>query len=218
MIRELFENDLIQAVGKNESIRNLDSFYFKCKDILDVGPETIANYATDKYPLWADCFRFPLYCSKSLHDILMGKMSPLSVIYPQGDLNFTHQFDKLGDLLGDVYYNMYMQLIATYAKNLSRKGNKVRILEVGAGVGNVTRQLLPKLKEVPNIEYWFTDLGKEFVDRAKTIFTDYNFMMKFSTFDITKTLLCKEYLDHLILSSHIMLYIPQKVFWFQLLI
>ena len=186
MIRELFENDLIQAVGKNESIRNLDSFYFKCKDILDVGPETIANYATDKYPLWADCFRFPLYCSKSLHDILMGKMSPLSVIYPQGDLNFTHQFDKLGDLLGDVYYNMYMQLIATYAKNLSRKGNKVRILEVGAGVGYVTRQLLPKLKEVPNIEYWFTDLGKGFVDRAKTIFTDYNFMMKFSTFDITK--------------------------------
>ena len=186
MIRELFENDLIQVVGRNESIKNLDSFYFKCKDILDVDPETIANYAIDKYPLWADCFRFPLYCSKSLHDVIMGKTSPLSVIYPQGDLNFMYQFDKLGDLLGDVYYNMYMQVIATYAKSSSRKGNKVRILEVGAGVGYVTRQLLPKLKEVPNIEYWFTDLGKAFVDRAKTIFTDCNFMMKFSTFDITK--------------------------------
>ena len=144
MIRELFENNLVQVIGKNESIKNLDSFYFKCEDILDVDPETIANYAIDKYPLWADCFRCPLYCSKSLRDVLMGKMSPLSVIYPQGDLNFMYQFDKLGDPFGDVYCNMYMQVITTYAESLSRKGSKVKILEVGAGVGYVTRQLLPK--------------------------------------------------------------------------
>ena len=186
MVRELFENDLVQAIGQNKSIQNVDIFYFKCQNFLNVDPESIANHAVDKYPLWADCFRFPLYCSKSLLDVLMGKLSPLSVIYPQGDLNFMYQFDKLGDLLGDVYYNMYMQVIAMYAKKLSRKGNKVRILEVGAGVGYVTRQLLPKLKEVANIEYWFTDLGKAFVDRAKTIFADYSVMMKFSTFDITK--------------------------------
>ena len=186
MIRELYENKLIQAIGRNESIKHLDSFYFQCKEFLNANPESIANYAVDKYPLWADCFRFPLYCSKSLHDVLLGKISPLSVIYPQGDLNFMHQFDKLGDLLGDVYYNMYMQVIALYAKKLSRKGNKVRILEVGAGVGYVTRQLLPKLKDVPNIEYWFTDLDKAFVDHAKTLFADYEVMTKFLTFDITK--------------------------------
>ena len=186
MIRELFENDLVQAIGQNKFIQNLDLFHFKCQNFFNVDPESIANNAVDKYPLWADCFRFPLYCSKSLLDVLMGKTSPLSVIYPQGDLNFMYQFDKLGDLLGDVYYNMYMQVIAMYAKKLSRRGNKVRILEVGAGVGYVTRQLLPKLKEAVNIEYWFTDLGKAFVDRAKTAFAEYSAMMKFSTFDITK--------------------------------
>ena len=186
MIRELFENHLVQAIGQDKTIRNLDLLYFKCQDFFNVDPESIANHAVGKYPLWADCFRFPLYCSKNLLDVLMGKTSPLSVIYPQGDLNFMYQFDKLGDLLGDVYYNMYMQVIAMYAKKLSRKCNKVRILEVGAGVGYVTRQLLPKLKEVANVEYWFTDLGKAFVDRAKTVFADYGVMMKFSTFDITK--------------------------------
>ena len=53
----------------------------------------------------------------------------------------------------------YMQIIATYVRQLSSQGKKVRVLEVGAGVGCVTRQLLPKLKDTPNIEYWFTDLG-----------------------------------------------------------
>ena len=186
MIRELFENDLVQAIGLKESVKNLDTFYFKCKDFFSVDPETIANHAVDKYPLWADCFRLPLYCSKSLPDVLLGKISPLSVIYPQGDLNFIRQFDKFGDLLGDVYYNMYMQVIAMYAKKLSKEHNKVRILEVGAGMGYVTKQLLSKLKDMPNIEYWFTDLDKAFVDQAKTTFADFSNTMKFSTFDITK--------------------------------
>ena len=154
---------------------------------MDANPEAIANNAAMKYPLWADCFRLPLYCSKYLFEVLQGRMSPLSIVYPQGDLNFMYQFDKLGDLLGDVYYNMYMQVIAIYARQLSNKGEKVRVLEVGAGVGHVTRQLLPKLKDTPNIEYWFTDLGKAFVEHAKTLFSDYLHMMKFSTFDITKS-------------------------------
>ena len=187
MIRELLVNGLIEASSGDKSIHYLNSFKFKCQHFLDNNPEAIANNAAMKYPPWADCFRFPLYCSKYLLEVLQGRMSPLSVIYPQGDLNFMYQFDKLGDLLGDVYYNMYMQVIATYARQLSNKGEKVRVLEVGAGVGHVTRQLLPKLKDTPNIEYWFTDLGKAFVEHAKTLFSDYVHMMKFSTFDITKS-------------------------------
>ena len=187
MIRELLQNNLVQATGIDETIHCLDSFKFQCEHFLSIDPHVIANHAVEKYPAWADCFRFPLYCSKSLLEVLQGEKSPLTVIYPQGDLNFMNQFDKLGDLLGDVYYNMYMQIIATYARQLSSQGKNVRVLEVGAGVGHVTRQLLPKLKDTPNIEYWFTDLGKAFVEHAKTLFSDYLYMMKFSVFDITKS-------------------------------
>ena len=187
MVRELWLNDLLEATGTDKTINCLDEFVFKCKHRLDVDPNVIADNAIKTYPSWADCFRFPLYCSQHLEKVVRGNMSPLSVIYPHGNLNFMFQFDKLGDLLGDVYYNMYMQLIASYAKQLSGQGRDVRIIEVGAGVGHVTRQLLPKLKNMPNIEYWFTDLGKAFVDHAKTTFSDYLYMMKFATFDITKS-------------------------------
>ncbi|XP_050419403.2 polyketide synthase PksJ [Patella vulgata] len=187
MIRELYDNHVVIPTGNDKSIHCLDTFRFYCEHLLDANPEPIAQYAMEKYPAWSDCFRFPLYCSQYLTKVLWGNMSPLSVIYPQGDLNYMYQFDKLGDLIGDVYYNMYMQLIAAYAKQLSGRGRKVRILEVGAGMGHVTRQLIPKLKDMPNIEYWFTDLGKAFVENAKTLFEDYLHMMKFSTFDITKS-------------------------------
>ena len=187
MVRELWRNNLLDATGTDEAVHCLDSFVFKCERLLNADPHLMATRAIEKYPSWADCFRFPLYCSKHLANVVRGNMSPLSVIYPQGDLNFMFQFDKLGDLLGDVYYNMYMQLIASYAQQLSRQGKQVRILEVGAGMGHVTRQLLPKLKDTPNVEYWFTDLGKAFVEHAKTLFADYLYMMNFATFDITKS-------------------------------
>ena len=189
MVRELWRNNLLEATGTDETIHCLDAFVFKCKHLVDVDPNGIADHAIKRYPSWADCFRFPLYCSHHLEKVVRGEMSPLSVIYPHGDLNFMFQFDKLGDLLGDVYYNMYMQVIASHAKHLAEQGRRVRMLEVGAGVGHVTRQLLPKLKNTPNIEYWFTDLGKDFVDQAKTTFVDYLNMMKFATFDITKSAL-----------------------------
>lgn len=98
-----------------------------------------------------------------------------------------YQFDKLGDLLGNVHYNMYMQVIATCAKQLAGRGEQTRIPEVGAGVGHVTRQILPKLEDTPNVEYWFTDLDKAFVEHVKTQFAEYLCMMRFCTFDITKS-------------------------------
>ena len=183
MIRELLRNCLVISSVKDECI---DSFQFQCQDTLNSNPESICTHAVERFPLWADCFRFPLYCSKYLLDVLQGRMNPLSVLFPEGDLNFMYTFDKLGDPLGDVYCNTYMQVIASYAMNLAASGKMVRLLEVGGGVGQITRQLLSKLKGGGNIEYWFTDVGNSYVKQAKMLFNEYSHMMKFCTFDVTK--------------------------------
>jgi SAM-dependent methyltransferase/acyl carrier protein len=100
-------------------------------------------------------------------------------------------YTKLGDCLGEVYYNMYCQLICKHILARARTqpiGQPLRILECGAGMGLVTRQLLPRLRAAGRrIQYWYTDLGKAFVENARKVFgTDYDFM-KFSVFDITKS-------------------------------
>jgi SAM-dependent MidA family methyltransferase len=103
-------------------------------------------------------------------------MSPISVLYPKGNLFFVEQnYTRLGDPLGDVYYNMYCQFICRFAKRMAApRGaeNPLRILECGAGMGLVTRQLLPKLKKINGrIQYYFTDLGKAFVENARKTFS-----------------------------------------------
>jgi len=186
MLQELHNNNFLVATGSDESMHRLDTFQFKCQEGLNLSPELTSETARKKYPQWADCFRFPLYCSTKLPEVLQGKLDPLSVIYPKGDHEFPYRFNKLGDPLGDVYYNMYMQLIALHARKLSTQRKQVKILEVGGGIGHVTQQLLPKLREIPNIVYWFTDLQESFVENAKELLKDYQHM-KFSTFDITRS-------------------------------
>ena len=185
MIKELLKCKLVVISASEKS--SLDSFKFQCQDILHTNLESICTSISEKYPQWADRFRFPLYCFEYLADVLHGKMDPLMVLFPDGNLNFMYKFDRIGDPLGDIYCNVYVQVIADYVRNLITKGEKVRILQVGGGIGQITRQLLHKLICLSdNIEYWFTDIGKAYIDRAKTVFTSYSHMMKFCTFDVTK--------------------------------
>ena len=185
MMKELLRSKLVVSPVGDKGL--LDSFQFQCQDVITTNLESICTLAVEKYPQWADRFRFPLYCSEYLADVLQGRMNPLSVLFPDGNLKFMYTFDKIGDPLGDIYCNVYVQVIANYAMNLIRNGKKVRILEVGGGVGQITQQLLNKLTRwCDGIEYWFTDVGKAYVDQAKTTFTNYSHMTKFHTFDVTK--------------------------------
>ena len=185
MITELLKNKLVVSSAKGQCL--LDSFQFQCQDVLETSLESICTLVVEKYPQWADRFRFPLYCFEYLADVLQGKMDPLSVLFPDGNLNFMYTFDRIGDPLGDIYCNVYVHVIADYVKNLIKNGEEVRILEVGGGVGKITQQLLNKLICLSDkIEYWFTDVGKAYVNQAKTVFTSYSHMMKFCTFDVTK--------------------------------
>lgn len=62
-------------------------------------------------------------------------------------------------------------------------GRPLNILEVGGGTGLLTRQLLD-LAELPNVNYYFTDIGEYFINKAKDEpeFTS----LRFKTFDISK--------------------------------
>ena len=146
-----------------------------------------------RYPGFEDQFRFPLTVSEQYKNVLANppKTSPLTVLYPEGRLFFVEEeFTKLGDLLGNVYYGMYCSFICSHVHELVKRNpsRRVRILECGAGMGLVTRELLPKLADLgdKNIEYIFTDLGKAFVENARDQFSATYSFMTFSVMDITK--------------------------------
>ena len=57
-------------------------------------------------------------------------------------------------------------------------------MEVGAGVGGTTVDIIPKLTEF-NVEYYFTDLSTFFLNNAQKNFGQYKWV-KYGIFDINK--------------------------------
>ena len=93
------------------------------------------------------------HCARHYPAALSGEVSGISVLYPEGDAR----------LFGKAEPNPAARLLQDILAKAARE-RPLRILEVGAGQGTLTAELLPALA---GSEYWFTDLGRSFVLRAE---------------------------------------------------
>ncbi len=118
-------------------------------------------------------WRVFMRATRALPEILAGRTDAVEVLFG-------------GDgaaLLEDLYFtNLFwcvpMRQLARTASALSRQlpeGQKLRVLEIGAGTGGLTRHLLPQL-ERGRTEYVFTDCTSYFLTRARQVITDSEFL------------------------------------------
>ena len=130
-------------------------------------PAMMEERLSGEYPTFKGMFRLLKHCASRYEDVLTGKTDGLSVIYPGGDSRLMeeagssiagHSFTRLhGEMLGE----LLKQAAQTMAGD-----QKLRILEVGGGHGQLTGMLLPHL-EKEFVHYYFSDLGSTFVQEAK---------------------------------------------------
>ena len=130
-------------------------------------PSEIRNEKLPEMDSWNTVFDFLSECSEKLKDVVSGAINPMSLLFKDG------RSDIADDLYGSnpvaVYYNAY---VAEMAKGLAeRTGRKIRILEVGSGVGATTGPVIKKLSE-SEFSYEFTDVSEFFNDIAKDKFGD----------------------------------------------
>jgi hypothetical protein len=92
--------------------------------------------ARRRFTGFEDQFAFVEHVAPQLHAVVCGQRAPFDVIYPNGELFFVEStFTKLGDLRGNVYYNMYCQLICEHLAQCvadATPGTSVSILECGS--------------------------------------------------------------------------------------
>jgi acyl transferase domain-containing protein/acyl carrier protein/ubiquinone/menaquinone biosynthesis C-methylase UbiE len=124
---------------------------------------------------------------ENLPAILTGKQEPLelhvSTLVKEGE--FTIQ-----NLPSNNYYNSILrECLATVVK--SSPPRKLRILEIGAGTGTATAELLPILP-AEQTEYTFTDVGSFFLNAAKKKFSNYPFV-SYRLLDIETSLSAQGY-------------------------
>ena len=118
----------------------------------------------------------------NLAAVLAGRIDPLELLFPGGSNELLEEFYKEGlDL--PAYRQLFHSTISKVVASLPDR-RAVRVLEIGAGTGSMTRTVLDALPSQSS-EYLFTDIGTAFVASAKTEFADYPFV-EFQALDIER--------------------------------
>ncbi len=84
------------------------------------------------------------YCLEAYpREILSGKSNALRVLYPKGNNDLIHQYVRDHHPLADSIQLVGKQAVAQYVNRM--KNRPLKILEIGAGAGIFTQQVLPLL-------------------------------------------------------------------------
>lgn len=100
---------------------------------------------------------------ENLEKIIKGEIDPISLLYPNGSTVYTkalYENSYSASVINDCISSVVEKIIK------EKRQNKIRILEIGAGTGATTKEILKKLENV-NYEYFFTDSQKYFFPEAK---------------------------------------------------
>ena len=112
-------------------------------------------------------------CGEKMADVLTGRCDPLQLLFPEKDsasaehLYCAAPFMKTANALA-------RRVLELALKDLP-EGHTVRILEIGAGTGGTTAQILPLLP-ADRTEYVFTDVSNSFLIAAAQKFLSYPFI------------------------------------------
>ncbi|MGB8192416.1 MAG: condensation domain-containing protein, partial [Chitinophagaceae bacterium] len=129
-------------------------------------------------------------CLNAFEAILTGQIPATEVIFPQGSLEHVsgiykghYQADYFNDLLADII----ARSVAGSVPQL-KAGQKLRILEVGAGTGATSEVIFKKLAPFKDhIEYVYTDLSKSFLLHAEQTYRELAPYLQTVMFDIEQS-------------------------------
>lgn len=112
-------------------------------------------------------------CGVALLRVLAGEKSPIETIFPEGSLETAVQIHHHWAV--SRYFNKIAGAIIDTIVHHSAHEEPLRILELGAGVGGLTSNVL-SLLPADRTEYWYTDISEFFLVNAQTRFKDYPFV------------------------------------------
>ncbi|RBA09650.1 hypothetical protein FPRO05_05586 [Fusarium proliferatum] len=117
---------------------------------------------------------------RALPDILRGTSDPLSVMLEENLLVRAYE--------GGTFSGDYEAAVA-YLQLLTFKNPRLRFLEIGAGTGGCTKQLLGGISnqssgDLPIGQYTYTDISSGFFEEARRTFANWESYMEFKTLDV----------------------------------
>jgi 2-polyprenyl-3-methyl-5-hydroxy-6-metoxy-1,4-benzoquinol methylase/acyl carrier protein len=124
-------------------------------------------------------------CCESHYGLFKGEIVPVSLFFHESSS------DVAKTIYTDNPVSVYTNAVARKAiteiiKESSSKDRKVKILEVGAGIGGTSAELFGEIADF-NVEYDFSDISEFFLNNASERFAEYDFI-NYKFLDINKDL------------------------------
>ncbi|MGO5092390.1 amino acid adenylation domain-containing protein [Clostridium sp. LCP25S3_F10] len=123
--------------------------------------------------------------SNHLIELLREEVSSIDLLFPQGNFDIAlaaYHDNFISSSLNKVIIESTKCILEEF--NKLQMNRPFRILEVGAGVGGTSLDLIPELDKY-NVEYLYTDLSQSFLNRARKEFECYPWV-EYGLFDINK--------------------------------
>ena len=134
-----------------------------------------------------------------LTSALRGEVDPVELLFPDGSTEMAER--KYEFLLPS---NTAVELCVRHVVENLGEGRNIRILEVGAGTGGITANILPALP-ARQTQYVFTDVTRFFLAKAEQKFRAFPFV-DFKVLDIEKDPFSQDFEPHsfdIVLASHV---------------
>lgn len=100
--------------------------------------------------------------------LLQDRILVQELLFPDGDF-LTAEAAYRDNTINRYLNAATRELVASFVDSRRHRRTPVRILELGAGIGSTTADVLPALAGLP-VDYWFTDLSTFFLDAARRQF------------------------------------------------
>ncbi|HEY0603975.1 MAG TPA: SDR family oxidoreductase [Herpetosiphonaceae bacterium] len=175
MLAALAEDGIVELAG--DTIR----FVGAARDA-----EQLKQELSRTYPASAEGFKVLEHCIRSYPEVLTGRAEPIGVLYPQGNTDMMRAIEANQARFSNI--RRCRALIADLVGRIAQETPErtLRVLEVGAGEGNLTWELADGLR-FANVEYHVTDIGRSFVLQAQKHAAEagYDFM-RFDTLNIAQ--------------------------------
>jgi acyl transferase domain-containing protein/SAM-dependent methyltransferase len=182
-----FSQFMLEALAEDGIVeqRNGTLTFLKGPDEVEPSVELLRGLR-ERYPQFGRFYELLDYCVRQYPSVLEGTTPGIDVLFPGGQTDFLET--SLRDLAGLIESQVYKQVVAGLLSKLgdANRAEPLRILEVGAGTGLLTKHLLPALRG-RRVEYHFTDISSSFLIAAQSWMTEEDrSILRFSRLDISR--------------------------------
>ncbi|WP_055551911.1 SDR family NAD(P)-dependent oxidoreductase [Streptomyces kanamyceticus] len=153
-------------------------------------PREAARELTRRHPTTGPVTTLLLRCLDALPDVLTGRRGHMDVLFPGGSFDLV-EATYAGDPVTDRCNGQVADTVLRYVEERLRRqpGDRIRVLEVGAGTGGTSERVLRRISEAGHggqVEYLYTDVSDGFVRHGRKRFGAAHPFADFRALDIER--------------------------------